>query len=124
MRDKFRSTSERVRSLHSTPHTYRLKFSEDSRGVAKDIEFEAHDAARALIIAQMEASNRSAELWCDGQKLCSISRTLYGAWQIGATGPKDQLCDRPPLDPDLGSQSPEMNREGRPARRVSPPFAG
>lgn len=65
-------------------HTYRLKFSDDGRGVPKDVEFEAPDAAMALLIAQREASNRSAELWCDGRRLCTIRRSNLGVWEIGS----------------------------------------
>ena len=69
----------------SEMHTYRLKFFDDARGVAKDIEFEAYDAARALIIAHKEASNRSAELWRDGEKICTIRRTDESVWEISGT---------------------------------------
>lgn len=43
-------------------HTYRLKFFDDAKGLAKDVEFDAYDAAQALIIAHKEARDRSAEL--------------------------------------------------------------
>jgi len=62
--------------------TYRMKFMDDDRGSRKDVEFEAEDAAAALVIAHKEASNRSAELWCDGQKLCTIKRTAEDYWEI------------------------------------------
>jgi len=62
--------------------TYRMKFMEDGRGPQKDVEFEAQDAATALAIAHKEASNRSAELWCDGRKLCTIKRTAEDYWEI------------------------------------------
>lgn len=42
--------------------TYRLKFSDDGLGCAKEIEFDAHDAGSALAIAQGERFGRSAEL--------------------------------------------------------------
>lgn len=66
-------------------HTYRLKFMDDDRGVRKDVEFEAHDAAMALMIAHDEACNRSAELWCDGAKLCTIRRTDKDVWEISSS---------------------------------------
>jgi len=69
-------------------HTYRLKFFDDGRGVAKEVEFDAFDAAEALIIAHGEASERSAELWCDGEKLCTIRRGSCGAWEIGGSAPR------------------------------------
>ena len=69
-------------------HTYRLKFFEDGRGVAKEVEFDAFDAAQALIIAHKEACERSAELWCDGAKLCTIRRDGSGTWKIGGSLPR------------------------------------
>lgn len=53
---------------------YTMKFSEDGRGEAKRIEFEAENASAALVVAHHEASNRCAELWCEDQCLCSIQR--------------------------------------------------
>jgi hypothetical protein len=76
------SRSQHSASLPSTNQTYRLKFFDDAHGVAKDIEFEAKDASRALIIAHREARNRSAELWCDGRKTCTIRRLKADAWEI------------------------------------------
>jgi hypothetical protein len=78
---------ERASSSASKVHTYRLKFFDNARGLAKDIEFDAHDAAQALIIAHQEARNSSAELWCDGRKVCTIRRIEAGAWKISAAGP-------------------------------------
>jgi len=66
-------------------HTYRLKFFDDDKGSAKEIEFDAFDAAQALIIAHNEASDRSAELWCDSEKLCTIRRRARGIWEIGGS---------------------------------------
>jgi hypothetical protein len=74
--------SRQSESRPSTNHTYRLKFFDDPHGVAKDIEFEAEDASRALVIAQREARHRTAELWCDGSKLCAIRRLKADAWEI------------------------------------------
>lgn len=64
------------------PQTYRLKFHEEDGRPAKDVEFEAHDSFEALRVAHEEARTRSAELWRDGQKLCSIRRGGNGAWEI------------------------------------------
>ena len=55
--------------------TYRLLFSEDGIGVERKVEFEAPDAAKALIIAHEQAHNRSAELWKGRDRLCTIRRT-------------------------------------------------
>jgi hypothetical protein len=74
--------SRHSESRPSTNHTYRLKFFDDAHGVAKDIEFEAEDASRALVIAHREARHRSAELWCGGRKLCGIRRLECDAWAI------------------------------------------
>jgi hypothetical protein len=88
-------TSLRERTITSRPsvaaplHTYRLKFSDDGRGLQKDVEFEAEDAAEALMIAHKEASNRWAELWRDGRKLCTIQRTEQGVWELQASRPQE-----------------------------------
>jgi len=74
-------------STRNALHTYRLKFTEDGKGVQRDVEFEAHDAAMALILAHKEAANRSAELWCDGHRVCSIKKTDHGFWEIGIHRP-------------------------------------
>lgn len=62
--------------------TYSLKFIDDGVGKSKSLDFEASNASKALILAQNEASNRRAELWCDGRKLCAISRNEAGVWEI------------------------------------------
>lgn len=61
---------------------YRLKFDPEGERPAKDVEFEAEDAAQALIIAHREARKHSAELWRDGEKLCSIRRQSSEVWEI------------------------------------------
>ena len=64
-------------------HVYRIKFPEEHDGrPAKDVEFEAHDSSEALLIAHREARSRSAELWCDGAKICTIRRTPSNVWEI------------------------------------------
>lgn len=63
-------------------HTYRLKFFDDRSGPHKDVEFKAVNAAKAISIAQAEASSRSVELWCDGSKVFTIMRTKDGVWEI------------------------------------------
>jgi hypothetical protein len=57
---------------------------DDGKGLPKEVEFEAQDAATALVIAHKEASDRSAELWCNGRKLCTIKRSAQDFWEIGA----------------------------------------
>ena len=63
--------------------TYRLLFFDDGLGEAKTIEFDAQDAAKALIIAHVEAKERSAELWKGQDRLCVIRRA-GGIWQVAA----------------------------------------
>ncbi|MPS67230.1 MAG: hypothetical protein E2586_01865 [Novosphingobium sp.] len=53
---------------------YTLRFSEDAEGVARRIEFKAEDLTTALIIAHREAARRTAELWDEARKLCTIRR--------------------------------------------------
>jgi len=55
--------------------TYFLLFKNDDLGVARKIEFEAEDAARALIFAHNEAKDRSAELWKGDTRLCTVRRS-------------------------------------------------
>ncbi len=71
---------------HAAPvlYTYRLKFPEEGTRCAKDLEFEASDAWQALIIARQEARNNPAELWRDGEKLCTIRRQGNEYWEINA----------------------------------------
>ena len=68
--------------------TYRLLFFDDGLGEAKTIEFDAQDAAKALIIAHVEAKERSAELWKASNRLCVIRRA-GGIWQIAAPSDSD-----------------------------------
>lgn len=62
--------------------TYQLVFADDDRGVAKTIEFDAEDAAAALVIAHSEAPRRNAELWQNNAMLCRIRRDETGYWQL------------------------------------------
>jgi hypothetical protein len=66
-------------------NTYSLRYTDDGIGRAKQVDFQAFDAATALIIAHREASDRSAELWCEDRKLCTIKRigTESDFWQVG-----------------------------------------
>lgn len=65
-------------------NTYQLVYSDDGRGVPRKIEFDAKDAAAALSIACAEAPERSAELWHNDEKLCTIRRSDDGFWQVAA----------------------------------------
>ena len=59
--------------------TYHLLFADDGIGLARKVEFEAEDAARALIFAHREAQDRSAELWKGSRRLCSVRREKRNA---------------------------------------------
>lgn len=65
--------------------TYSLRYFDDGIGKAKRVDFAAYDAATALVIAHREASRRSAELWCENRKLCTIKRigTESDFWEVG-----------------------------------------
>ena len=68
---------------------YLIKFSRDHLGPAKEIAFTARDAGPALIFAQQEAHGRSAELWRDGHRVCTLrlGGRSPGVWEIGAPAP-------------------------------------
>lgn len=65
-------------------NVFRLKFTDDGLGLAKEVEFTAVDPGRALTIAQYEARGRSAELWRDGARICTLRRSRGEAdiWEI------------------------------------------
>jgi hypothetical protein len=50
-------TTQRTSASYREPQAdiYRLKFGDDRYGIAKEIEFEAYDAYKALVIAHGEA---------------------------------------------------------------------
>jgi hypothetical protein len=54
--------------------TYSLHYSNEDAG-SDPVIFEADDAAAALLTAHQLAHACSAELWRNGQKLCSIDRS-------------------------------------------------
>ena len=64
---------------------YSLIYRLDGTGPDKRIEFHGEDPSLALQIAHREASDRPAELWKDGEKLCTIRRVGEGPdyWMIG-----------------------------------------
>ena len=66
---------------------YELRFSRVQDNRQDRVSFLAEDAASALIMAHDRASNRCAELWRDGVKLCTIRRVPVADdhyWQIAS----------------------------------------
>lgn len=64
---------------------FKLVFHAERGKPCKSIEFDALDAAAALIHAHKESADRSAELWSGDRKLCSIRRVPVSEtdiWQI------------------------------------------
>lgn len=76
------SNAEHSPASALTLSTYRLVFDDDEMGVAKVVEFEARDAAKALEIASTEAAGRSTELWRSGKWLCNIVRKYENCWLV------------------------------------------
>ena len=74
--------TSRKRCDQRNAHTYRLKFAPHDGECRKDIEFEAMDAYRAILLIQKAAKNSPVELWRDGCKLCSISLREDGLWEL------------------------------------------
>lgn len=64
-------------------HAYRLKFHDNGADLGPEIEFEAPDAYRALVVAHDLAESRTADLWCDGTKICTIRRLVDEVWEVG-----------------------------------------
>jgi len=54
-------------------NAYQLVFSDDGFGKSKEIEFYAEDPSCALAMAKEIASTRSAVLWHNDKKLCTLS---------------------------------------------------
>ncbi len=50
-------------------HTYQIVLSEDGRGLARTIEFEASGADAALFLAERECAGREVELFEDDRSL-------------------------------------------------------
>lgn len=66
---------------------YKLIFPKNGQNEELAVEFEAGDAAAALIHAHKESTGRSAELWMDDKILCRIRRVpteSAAIWQIMA----------------------------------------
>jgi len=61
---------------------YTLKFPDDGNAGALRLDFDAEDAADALVTAHRKASGvragRAAELWQGARKLCTIRRENAG----------------------------------------------
>ena len=66
------------------PH-YSLIYRREGLGPDKRIEFHSEDPSHALRIAHREACDRDAELWKDGELLCTIRRVGEHPdyWMIG-----------------------------------------
>ena len=65
---------------------YELRFNRDGAHEPKTIRFDAEDASMALILAHRQAPDRSAELWRDDRKLCSIKRKVVDHSEIWIVG--------------------------------------
>ena len=63
----------------SNANLYRLMFMDDCEA---DVEFEAEDAFKALVLAHDKATDQSAELWLEDRKLCSIRRVRGEVWRV------------------------------------------
>jgi hypothetical protein len=65
---------------------FSLIYRADGLGPDKRIEFHGEDPSRALLIAHQESDDRPAELWKDGEQVCTIRRVGDGGpdyWMIG-----------------------------------------
>jgi hypothetical protein len=69
-------------------HHYTLVYRADGIGEDKRIEFHGRDPGRALLFAHEETGDRQAELWRDGERLCTIRRVgeRPDYWMIGPAG--------------------------------------
>lgn len=61
---------------------YSLIYRADGPEPAKRIEFLGEDPSRALLLAGQQADDRPAELWKDGEQVCTIRRVGEGPWMI------------------------------------------
>jgi hypothetical protein len=55
-------------------NVYTLRFVESDAGQPERLKFRAPDTVSTLVIAHEEASRRSAELWDEAKRLCTIHR--------------------------------------------------
>lgn len=63
-------------------NTYRIVLDDDGVGLDKRIEFEAEDAAQALMVLEREGRGRRAKVWENEAPLCSLVRLREGFWTI------------------------------------------
>jgi len=55
-------------------YTLKFKLDDHREGASEHLQFEAPDMIRALLIAHERSARRSAELWDEARKLCTIRR--------------------------------------------------
>ena len=66
---------------HPGSHIYRLQFTEDDQGQARDIEFEARGADMALEIAHKFCGSKSVTMFEDGRRLADL-KFATGFWKL------------------------------------------
>lgn len=64
---------------------FSLIYRADALWPDKRIEFHGEDPSRALLLAHQQAEDRAAELWRDGEHVCTIRKVGHGPdyWMIG-----------------------------------------
>lgn len=55
-------------------YTLKFKMDDHPEDASEHLQFEAPDMIRALLIAHERSARRSAELWDEARKLCTIRR--------------------------------------------------
>lgn len=81
--------ASREQRVAAPEQIYSLRFAPSETGkqaAPADIDFHASNAYQALVIAHREGHGRSAELWRDGKKLCTISELAGSFWEIRPCG--------------------------------------
>lgn len=65
-------------------HTYRIKLADDGIGVERTIEFEGEDTAAALNVLSTIDGGRRAELFEDGNFVCTLKQDqrFKGLWKV------------------------------------------
>ncbi|MEE4338327.1 hypothetical protein [Erythrobacter sp.] len=74
--------ASRSQQVAASDQIYSLKFDTGGDSPLPDIDFYADNAYQALVIAHREGGGRSAGLWRDGKKLCTISELAGSFWEI------------------------------------------
>lgn len=66
-------------------HKYRAELFDDGTGTCETIKFEANDTAAALKRLAPVVIGKRAELWEDGQFLCTLKEeeNAEGVWKLG-----------------------------------------